>query len=398
MRIASNQFFELNVSALQQQESRVRTTQLQLTKGEKFLSPADDPAGATRILGLEQRLASLEQYDRNLNLLENQLGIEETAVAEINDLLDDARESLIDANNGTHTEADYRTFADSLAHIRDQLFNLGNRRDSNGEFMFAGTASKTQPFIKDSVNGYQYQGDQNTREVAVAASRTIRYGDSGYDLFVDNFTGKDGITASASAINSGSGIIGSVSETAPGAYNGDHLQVVFTAPGVYDLVNATTSTTLASGLTYQNGDTITVNGVAATFSGEPEAGDQFDFQPSTRQNLMTTIDTLVAALQNAQVENTAPLGNVINRGLENLDTALDQTNVIRARVGNRLNAVTAVRDANEGFEISYQTTLSEIKDLDFAEAAARLNSEASALEIAQAAFARVQNLSLFNFL
>ena len=113
---------------------------------------------------------------------------------------------------------------------------------------------------------------------------------------------------------------------------------------------------------------------------------------------MTTIDTLVAALQNAQVENTAPLGNVINRGLENLDTALDQTNVIRARVGNRLNAVTAVRDANEGFEISYQTTLSEIKDLDFAEAAARLNSEASALEIAQAAFARVQNLSLFNFL
>ena len=399
MRIASNQFFQLNLNSLQQQEFRVRTTQLQITSGQKLLAPADDPAGATRILALEQRMASLEQYGRNNTLLENQLQIEEAAVQEMHGLLDDARELLIDVNNGTHTGGDYKTFGDDMRQIRDQLFSLGNSRDANGEFMFAGTATKTQPFVFDAVNGFQYQGDQQNRSVIVAAGRELKFGDSGFDLFVDIFTGNQGITASANNVNTGSGVLGAVSETTVGSYNGDDFRITFTAEGVFDVTNESPpGASVSVGNLFTPGDSISIGGITVKLDGVPKAGDQFDFVPSTRQNLLTTIDDLATGLESATTTNVAKLTNQINRGLENVDAALERTNGIRSRVGNRLNAVDAVREANESFSLAYVTTLSEIRDLDFTEAATRLTQEVNSLEIAHAAFARVQNLSLFDFI
>ena len=399
MRISTQQFFQFNVNSMQQHAASVSKTQAQLSSGLKLLMPADDPNGATRILGLEQRLATLEQYDRNTTQLENNLRTEEAAVEQIHSVLDNARERLIQINNGPHTQAEYKTFGGELAQMRDQLRSLGNTQNANGEFMFAGTATDTQPFTRDAGSGYQYQGNQQTRDIPVAAGRTIAYGDSGFDLFVDIFTGNQGVTASADTANSGDGVIGYVGETSPGSYFGDHLRVVFnTPPDTYDLVDVATVTTLSAGVSFTPGDTININGVSATLDGAPAAGDKFDFQPSQRQNLLTTFDALVSELQTADSVGVTRLHNAINRGLENIDAALEQSIAVRSRVGTRLESLDAVRDANQSFEISYQATLSEIRDLDYNEAAARLSAEVSALEIAQASFARVQNLSLFNYL
>ena len=45
-----------------------------------------------------------------------------------------------------------------------------------------------------------------------------------------------------------------------------------------------------------------------------------------------------------------------------------------------------------------RSTLSDVRDLDFSEAISRFNIEQTALQAAQQAYSRVQNLSLFNFL
>lgn len=398
MRISTQQYFQLNINSLQEHAQRVSETQLQLTTGKKFLSPADDPSSATRILGLEQRIASVEQYSRNVTQLEANLQTEEVAVAEIHSMLDDARERLIDVNNGIHNQEDYRTFANDLANIRDQLLNLGNARNANGEYMFGGTATETLPFIRDAAGVYQYQGNQQNRVVPVADHRSIQFGDSGFDVFVDIFNGNQGVSASANTANTGDGVIGQVGPTQPGSYNGDHLRVVFNGPDSYDLVNVTTAATVASGVAFTPGDTLTISGVMATIDGVPAAGDQFDFQPSTRQNLLTTLDNLVTELEIADPAGVTRLTNAVNRGLENLGSALEQSSTVRSRLGNRLQSVDAVREANASFEIAYRTTLSEINDLDFTEAAARLGDQVNALQISQAAFARVQGLSLFEYI
>ncbi|MEL0082209.1 MAG: flagellar hook-associated protein FlgL [Gammaproteobacteria bacterium] len=400
MRISTQQFFQLNMNSLQEHAERLSNTQLQLTRGEKLLAPADDPGVATRILGLEQRIASLQQYDRNLTQLESNLLTEETAVTQVHAVLDDARERLIDINNGVHSLADYQSFADDLTQMRDQLFSLANGKNASGEFMFAGTATGSQPFLRDASGAYIYQGNQQIREVPVAVNRTLAQGDTGYQLFVDIFNGNQGVSASVNPANSGTGVVGQVGPSQPGSYNGDHLRVRFTAPDSYDLINVTTATTVATAQPYTSGDSISFSGINITLEGQPATGDEFDFVASQRQTPFSMLDDLVNTLTatSSAPNDLAKLTNAVNRGLENIDAALEQSIGVRTRVGNRLQTLDTVRDANQAFDISYRTTLSELQDLDFTAAAARLADQQSALEIAQAAFVRVQGLSLFNFL
>ena len=59
-------------------------------------------------------------------------------------------------------------------------------------------------------------------------------------------------------------------------------------------------------------------------------------------------------------------------------------------------------DENESFreeqELSIKESLSGLRDVDFAEALARLNAQMTALQVAQQAYARVSNRSLFDYL
>ena len=96
------------------------------------------------------------------------------------------------------------------------------------------------------------------------------------------------------------------------------------------------------------------------------------------------------------VDPRGPTGNATF--LTNIDTTMDSVLNARTRVGTRLNIIDQQRDVNESSKLSQETLLSQIEDLDYAEAITRLNLQAVGLEAAQQSYVRVQGLSLFNFL
>jgi flagellar hook-associated protein 3 FlgL len=103
-----------------------------------------------------------------------------------------------------------------------------------------------------------------------------------------------------------------------------------------------------------------------------------------------------AGFNNLQTGNL--FENTVNDVLSDLDTALDRILETRTSVGARLRALDDQQSQNEKFVVDMQSTLSEIRDLDYAEAISRFNLQSVALQAAQQAYSRVQNLSLFNFL
>ncbi len=84
--------------------------------------------------------------------------------------------------------------------------------------------------------------------------------------------------------------------------------------------------------------------------------------------------------------------------LTDIDAALDKVIETRSLIGARMNSAESQQNLNEQALIQLDTTLSDIQDLDFAEAVGRLNLQLTSLEAAQQVFQRVQGLSLFNFL
>ena len=84
--------------------------------------------------------------------------------------------------------------------------------------------------------------------------------------------------------------------------------------------------------------------------------------------------------------------------LADIDVALDKFFSVRAQIGARVNVLDSQRLINEQYSVQLEGAVSEIRDLDYAEAIGRMNLQLVGLQASQQAFQKIQNLSLFNFL
>jgi flagellar hook-associated protein 3 FlgL len=91
-------------------------------------------------------------------------------------------------------------------------------------------------------------------------------------------------------------------------------------------------------------------------------------------------------------------GNPQSATLTDLDTAMDALLGVRADVGSRLRAVDDQRNVNESFNLVIEREQSDIMDLDYTEAISRFNRELLAFQASEQVIAKVQGLSLFNYI
>ncbi|MFT5895266.1 MAG: flagellar hook-associated protein 3 FlgL, partial [bacterium] len=134
--------------------------------------------------------------------------------------------------------------------------------------------------------------------------------------------------------------------------------------------------------------------------GAPVAGDIFRLSPSQNQDIFSTVSKFVDALERSpnSASQSARMAQDINTTINALDTALDHINTIRASVGTRLNSVDTVREENSNIKLQLERTLAGVEDIDIAEAVTNLQETANSLEILQKSYARIEGLSLFNYM
>jgi len=89
---------------------------------------------------------------------------------------------------------------------------------------------------------------------------------------------------------------------------------------------------------------------------------------------------------------------VVANALNDLDAAQEDILRARAQVGSQMTETSALRNLGTDRDIQYASTLSDLQDLDYAEAISRLTRQQSSLEAAQQSFMRLSGLSLFNYL
>ena len=87
----------------------------------------------------------------------------------------------------------------------------------------------------------------------------------------------------------------------------------------------------------------------------------------------------------------------MEESIDDIDKALTHLNEFRTRIGGRMNVMDAYRDQNEAYLNDSESAISLLRDVDYAEAVTRLQRHNLSLQAAQAAFARMQESSLFNY-
>lgn len=398
-RISTLQIFQSGISTILERQAELSRTQQELSTGRRILSPSDDPAGAIRVLDIQEDLRQIDQYQRNASTAEGQLAQEDSTLSAVNQVLQRVRELSLQANNATIGSEGREAIAVELDSRLEELVSLANTRDANDEFIFAGFQARSAPFSQ-SGGVVTYNGDDGQRFLDISAGAQVAVRDSGSQVFLAVPAGNGSFDFSVSG-NSGTAVVSSASADGSfvrDAYSVSFIQATPDDPITYEVTDSGANV-VASG-NYLPGDAISFNGATLTVGGTPADGDSIAIDSSASQSIFATVREIADALRSpsGSPANDAEINNTIASGLLNLDQALGNVLSIQADVGSRLNRIDGQQSINEDFNLQLQTSLSEVQDVDFAEAISRLNLQQVALQAAQQTFVTTQRLSLFDYI
>jgi flagellar hook-associated protein 3 FlgL len=403
MRISTQSFYEQNVNAMGLQQQKLFRVQQQLATNSKFLSAGDDPVGAARALGVSQTLSENAQYATSRQRASLSLATEENALNSVTAILQNMKALTVHAGNGTLSDADRESLATTIQSGLDQLIGVANSDNGNGQYLFAGFKSGSPPFVTGAGGGVQYVGDQGQRLMQIDVARQMSTSDDGRTIF-QSVQGGAGYVTSSAASNTGSGVFGSVGITNATAPDyGKDFTISFTG-GNYTVMTKDTPPVVAASGTYTPDTAISFGGVQLKFSGTPADGDNFDV--STAQNAGTdvfaAIGQLVSALRTPLAGGgaaaQAQLRNALSTANVKVTNAHDNVLTVLSSVGARQNEIDALDTGGAARKLQEESYLSSIEDLDPYSAIAEFYQRQSSLQATQMTFARLNSISLFNYL
>ncbi len=399
MRISTSLYYQRAVQDIQENLSQVAGLQAQIGSGKKLLRPSDAPTEAARSVDLNQAISRLDQFERNRGFANQQLGLVDATLTSVNNTLQRVRDLTIQANSSTQTDETRNIIKTEISQRLEELLDYANTRDGNGEFLFSGGKGKTKPFTL-TPSGATYNGDQSPLNLQISGNRAVDIGESGYEVFQKIRNGNGSFSTNVSVSNTGGGTINAGSVVDNTTFAADDFRIVFTSATTFDVVNDTTATTVLSAQPYTDGTSISFNGIDVAISGDVNTGDEFTVQASRNQDVFETITNLINTLDISPFDPSreAELQQGLQVALGDIDQAIGNILNIRTTVGTRQNSIDSADTESSSAKLVLQQTLSEVEDLDLAEAISQLTFEITSLEAVQATFSRVQSLNLFNFL
>lgn len=417
MQISTSEFLLGSLSDILAQQGNVNQLNREISSGQTMLDATSDPAGAGQAIQTAAQISRLT-YDAASaaaggQSIQTALG----ALQQVNNLIDQLNQIALNGANVT-TDSDTRqSLVVEAQSALTQLVQLANTQDSQGNYIFAGSKSNTAPFIVGQGGTVSFIGDAATNVLEIAPGVSTPVTVSGQGIFTNLPGGTNGIAVSADAANSGDGTaevqaVTSLAQVAAAAGAGTQYSIAFTSAGSsggldYTVASGTgapgssgfaaTSGVIASG-SYTAGSDLKFAGLDVAIAGTPAAGDRFALQPGATPSLFQTLQNLIAGLQ-SPVQGQ-PGGDAGQQQIQSAIGALAgaQTAVLTAEatLGAGLSQIQAVQSQDQNQTTQAQAALSGLQSANLPQVIANYSAGVTALQAAEEAFARIQNLSLFS--
>ncbi|GJL67395.1 MAG: hypothetical protein NPIRA06_00300 [Nitrospirales bacterium] len=382
MRVTDRQQVDVLLRAIQRIQGNIGDRNEQVSSGKLVNRPSDDPAASERINQFRNVLRTTEHRLATVNEGVGRLNLSDSVLGTAGNTMQRAKELALNMASDTNTSVERRNAALEVQQLILGVAGIANTQ-LNGRFLFAGTQTKTEPFVPGSATG------------------------------------------SASTSNGGSANI-AVSVATVSALQPDSYQIQFTSSTQFDVLNLTTNQTVSSGNTYSSGVAFSFDGLDATITdggGPPATGDKFFVRVGyTYQGDGAAIEMEIG--DGRTVETNVP-GNQIFSGptvdlfqdlqdfhqalvtndvqgiqaaIGQLDQSHSQVTDARATIGARVNRLETIKDGLDLLSVNTQTLRSNFEDADIAQVASDLATLQNTLEASMSTLARQFQTSLLNFI
>jgi flagellar hook-associated protein 3 FlgL len=410
MRLSFNMKFNAGLDGILNTQQKMNRAQDQLTKQTRILTPADDPAASAKVLGLDQNLEQVAQFQNNSVLLKNNLALEETVLTNMRSSMDRARVLTIATGNGAYTDVDKQAVAQELRNIQVELLDLMNSRNSEGGYIFSGFQDKKQTYSLNNASGvYEFNGDDGRRALQISPTIALAGNDSGKFIF-ENVNAR--FKTTPAVISAGGATAATVAVTDQSQFDAFYKQnydsltpannnynLVLTAPSTYEIQRNGAALIPPVTGAFTPDAPIPFNGLTLTVSGAAAVPGQVDFslQAPQKKNILTTIGEFITALENPALANFN-FNEAISDTLTQITSASTNVDSFLSSIGGRVNVLDSVFGTNEDLTINNKAYRADLAEVDYAAALTEITKQEIALEAISSTFVKVSGVNLFDYI
>jgi len=181
MRVTPKMTTSNFIRNIHQQAGDILKAQEQIASQKRINKISDDPIGMGRVLGYRSNIATIEQYEENIDQGISRLEFNEITLDFASDLVLTARSMAEEYSaEGTPTEQK-QVAADQIKDLYDQLLSIANSKFNNN-YIFSGHATDTPAFAPDG----SYNGDDGKVRLMVGDNVEVTFDADGSKIFGAN--------------------------------------------------------------------------------------------------------------------------------------------------------------------------------------------------------------------
>jgi len=401
MRLSTANQFDVTITNLQSRQAQLQKSQIQLTSGKRIQQASDDPTAAAQAERSRAQISRVDADTRALQASQNAMTLAESAMGDATDILQQIRETLVQAGDGSYTDSERQALASKVQDLRNQLFTIANRTDGAGNYLFAGQGSGGQPFL-DQNGGVTFVGVAGNNQTGVFGN---------YPLSVDGRLAweqaRSGngsfVTSAGTNVNSGDAPgawIDGGNVLDPKALTGHSytLQINGASPSQNYVVTDNNTGNVVASDAYSSGSAIKFDGMSMTITGAPADGDQFNIAPSAANlHVFDVIDNAISGLKTLG-RTGAQVSQANATNLRDLDAVMGNMQNVRSQVGETMNNLDNTQSRMAALKLNAQTEQSNAEDLDMVQGISDFQNQQTGYQAALQTYASVQRMSLLQYI
>ena len=427
MRVSSKLFNEQQVRAFQSLRSDMQGIQEKIASGNKINRASDDPMGAVNLSAAREQQTLIEQFSKNSDLANMRLDLSDKTLDEMATVLTRMTELTATAGNGVYDGFGHQAILNELKQLSEVALGLANTTDSMGRPLFAGRSSVDVPFTRNVDGTVAYTGDRGQHSVQVSERLSTLTGIDGGSAFMRVET-PNGRRSVFEVIQSAMNSIETAAQIKGQATGGNKTRLDFTLPSkietwsftlsgnagaaqitaevardnlgalVTEINRHTSQTSVSAAIDAATGDMILTD----ITEGEIKIEDiSISGQDSASEKLTSYVEFTKLDGSLAAIGPTVKLTDrdqLIAYNISSMSAAMDSISNKRSLIASQMSKNGMQKDVLEGRKLVVDRDVSKLNDTDLAEMITKLQGQMTNLEAAQAAFSKIGQQSLFDYL
>jgi len=427
MRVSSKLFNEQQVRAFQNLRADMQGIQEKISSGNKINRASDDPMGAVNLSAAKEQQILIDQYTKNSDVAFMRLDLSDKTLSEFTSVLTRMTELGATAGNGIYDGFGHQAILQEMEQLFEVAVSLANTTDSLGRPLFSGRSSVDVPFSKNVDGSIEYHGDRGKHSVQISESLNVATGVDGGSTFMRIET-ENGRRSVFDILQSAMNSIETAAQINGQANGGNRSRLEFTLPSkmeewsftlsgnkgsaeitariardnLGDLVSEinkfTTQTSVAAEIDEETGDMILTDVTEGeiiiqdiTISGQDAASDKL-----TSYVAFTKLDGNMAPI--SPTVKLTDRDQLITYNVSSMRAAMDSISIQRSSIASQMGKNEVQRNVLETRKLAVDRDVSALNDTDLAEMITKLQGQMTNLEAAQAAFSKISQQSLFDYL